>query len=586
MRLAKLYSGILIVFCLFFACSSPRKTASEKKEESAGKPLQSKNLSDRDRMELDYLFFNANKERIIGNYETAYGLFQQCLLKDPKNDAAWYALAQISHEQKRYAEALEYIKKAISINPKNSWYLLEQAKILWDGKMYKESAEVYATLVRLKPESIEYYLEWANALVYSNKISEAIKVYEKIEEKTGINPDLSIQKEKLYIKQGKIDKAADELLKLIAAYPKEVSYYGMLAELYQANGMNDKALAMYTRILEIDPENPIVHLSLADYYRSIGDKEKSFSELRLVFKNKDADLDTKYKILSSFYSLLDANAEINRQAQELNQILVDTHPNESGAHVFYGEYLFHERKFEDARDKYKKALELDNKNFLVWQQLLRTELELKNYAGLVKESEEALSLFPTQPLIYYLNGIARIQLKQYKEAVEILEAGAKLVVDNIPLQADFYANIGDAHFKLKNMKESDSAYDKALTLDPKNANTLNNYSYYLSLRGDSLSKAERMSRISNELEPNNSYYQDTYGWILYKQSKYEDAKSWIEKAIKNRNGESGVIYEHYGDILYKLGDTEKAVEYWEKSRKAGGGSEQLEKKLRERKLYE
>jgi tetratricopeptide (TPR) repeat protein len=555
-------------------------------KEEVKKDGRRKDMSERDLIELDYLFFNANKEKILGNYEAAYALFLQCLRKDPKNAAALYGLAQITSEQKRFQEALEFVKAAIEAEPKNSWYQSLYAEILQKNKRYSEAANVYANLVKENPESLEYYFEWASSLYFADKIPDAIKVYDKLEEKIGINPEVCIQKERLYVKLGKIDKAAAELQKLIDAFPQEPQYYGMLAELYQANGMSVKALELFNKVLQLDPDNSFVHLSLADYYRSIGNKEKSFEELRLVFSNKNTDIETKFKILSSYFNLLDTNEEIKEQALALNRILVETHPNESGAHVFYGEFLFQDKKFSDARTSFRRALELDNKNFVVWQQLMRTELELRDYSSLVKESEEALTLFPTQPLVYYLNGIGRIQEKQYREGIKVLESGLSLIVDNQPLQADFYANIGEAYYKLKEMKSSDKAFEKSIALEPKNANTLNNYSYYLSVRGDSLSKAEQLSRTSNELEPNNSHYQDTYGWILYKLGKYEEARTWIEKAINNRTGESAVILEHYGDILYKLGLTEQAFEYWQKAQKIGGGSEFLEKKLTDKKLYE
>lgn len=568
------------------SCKVSNKTTAQKEEPVQSKSAKGKEFNERERIELNYLFFNANKEKMLGNNDAAYSLFMQVLAKDPKNDASLYAMAQISSQQKRYDDAINSIRKALAINNKNTWYQSLYGELLMNSKRFGEAVDVYEGLSKNNPERIDYFFEWASALYFSDKPGEAIKVYDKLEEKIGINAEIVLQKEKLYIKLGKIDKAAAELQKLITAFPTDTQYYAMLAELYQANGMSEKALQLYDKILALDPQNSFVHLSLSDYYRSTGNKDKAFEELKLVFQNKNTDLDTKYKILTSYYNLLESNTEIKEQALELNKLLVETHPNEAGAHVFYGEFLFHEKKFGEARYEYQQALKLDNKNFLVWDQLLRTELELKDYAQLQKESEEALALFPTQPLIYYLNGIANLQLKKYKDAVSVLQSGTSVVVDNPALLSDFYANIGDAYFKMKESQQSYKAYEKALELDPKNANTLNNYSYYLSLRGDSLGRAETLSRKSNSLEPNNSYYQDTYGWILYKQKKYSEAKEWVEKAMKGREAESAVILEHYGDILFKLGQIDQAIEFWEKAAKIGGGSESLEKKIRDKKVYE
>jgi tetratricopeptide (TPR) repeat protein len=115
---------------------------------------------------------------------------------------------------------------------------------------------------------------------------------------------------------------------------------------------------------------------------------------------------------------------------------------------------------------------------------------------------------------------------------------------------------------------------------------MNNYSYYLSLRGENLEKAEAMAKKANEIEPGNSSFEDTYAWVLYKLGKYDEAKVWIEKAVKSNKSNSAVILEHYGDILYKLNMYEDAFKLWEKATNAGEGSEYLKQKIKDKKLYE
>ena len=140
---------------------------------------------------------------------------------------------------------------------------------------------------------------------------------------------------------------------------------------------------------------------------------------------------------------------------------------------------------------------------------------------------------------------------------------------------------------MKNNKLSDESYEKALQIKPKDTYVLNNYSYYLSLRGEKLEKAATMSKLSNDIEPNSSSYEDTYGWILYKQEKYSDAKLWIQKAIDHGGIKNAVLLEHMGDVLYKLGDIKGAIDNWEKAKNGEGkASEFLEKKIADKKLYE
>jgi tetratricopeptide (TPR) repeat protein len=115
---------------------------------------------------------------------------------------------------------------------------------------------------------------------------------------------------------------------------------------------------------------------------------------------------------------------------------------------------------------------------------------------------------------------------------------------------------------------------------------LNNYAYYLALRGEKLDEALKMSEKSNVLSPNNAAYEDTYGWVLYKLGRYADAKEWVGKALQHGGNADGTVLEHYGDILFQFGDVNGAVEAWTKAKALNVDSETIEKKIADRRLYE
>ena len=109
-------------------------------------------------------------------------------------------------------------------------------------------------------------------------------------------------------------------------------------------------------------------------------------------------------------------------------------------------------------------------------------------------------------------------------------------------------------------------FDKAVDLDKENHIALNNYAYYLSLNGQNLDKAERMSGRVIEQFPNNPTYLDTHAWVLFKKGEFSLAKFYMESALNNGGGDNATLLEHYGDILYKLNKVDEAVKYWEKAK--------------------
>lgn len=573
-----------IAFALAISLYSCKPSAGAKS--SNPEKTNSTELADKDRVNFEYLFFNANKEKVLGNYELAETYYSQALRINPNSAATMYELANIYLFQNNKNQALFYSKKAATIDPNNTWYQMLYADCLKENKNIAEYAKVYEGLVKKNPNKVEFYYELANAYLFLGKTNDALKTYDKVEERTGVSEEVSLQKLKIYRSLKNYDKAIEEANKLIKAYPKEAKYFGMLGELYQDIGQPDKAFDAYNDLLRIDPNNAYVHLSIADYYRSKKENEKAFEEIKLAFKSKDLDIDTKVKILLSYYSITEVYAELKGDADELCKIIVDVHPDEAKAFSIYGDFLYRDKKNEEARTQFRKAIALDKEKYAIWNQLLVLDSDLNDYQALQKDSKEAMELFPNQPIPYFFNGAANIQLKKYEEAVEAFTTGKEFVFGNDLLLAQFYANIGDAQNQLKNYTASDEAYEKALEIDPNSAYVLNNYSYYLSLRKTNLERAEVLSKKCNQVEPNNSSYQDTYGWILYQMNKLEDAKLWIGKAIDNGGKGNATLLEHYGDVLFKLGNAEEALNYWINAQKIGGASNLIDKKIADKKLYE
>ncbi len=543
-------------------------------------------LSSKNKLRFEYNFFNANTEKILGNYDEAVKLYLTALEANPKGAAAMYELANILEQKHNFQHALHYSKKAALIEPDNIWYQLLYITCLKDTKKWQEVVIAYQNLIKQHPNDIEYYYDLANSYLLIKKTNEAFKIFDDLEKRFGFNKEISLQKINVYQITHNSDKAIEEAKKLVKEYPKEASYYGILGDLYQDKGEATKAFDAYKKMLEMDPDNPYVHISLANYYSKQKQDNKAFEETVIAFKSKDLDIDTKIKMLMSYYYVTENNTQFKADADTLCKIVIQVHPNEAKSYSIYGDFLYRDKKTKEARIQYRNAIELDKEKYALWNQLLLIDSELGDNESLLKESKEAIELFPTQPVPYLFNGVTNLQFKNYNEAVTSLNQGKEYVLDNLNLLSQFYGYLGDAHYQLKNYTESDIAFDKSLKADKNNIVVLNNYAYYLSLRNVYLEKAEAMSKRSNELEPNNSSYQDTYGWVLYKMGKYDDAKIWIAKAIANLGSSNGTLLEHYGDILYKLGDTESAFKYWENAKKAGDASELIDKKIADKKLYE
>lgn len=570
----------LIIFgfsLLVVSCASTKKTTHDRNKHVE--------LTEKQHYQESDIFVKAVGQRELGNLQNALDLIDKALAINPEDPAALYEKARLLMALGRNDEALAAAKSATEYNTENKWYKALYGNIAKADGKYPEYVAVYETLVKEYPSDLNFLNELAYAYYFTGKYQKAIDVYNKIEDQVGVNESLTTQKVQLYDNLGKKDEAVAEYEKLIKLYPDETRYYALLAEYCAKNKLNDKAEWAYNKIVEINPEDPYVHISLADFYKKEGKSEEAFEELKIGLANPKLDLKTKVNLLINFYSgkLTD---EQRKQALELSEILKKTHPDEALAETFYASMLYENKEYEKSRTLFKEILKENNSNYGLWEQMLFCSLYLEDYKTLAKDSEDAVDLFPTYPLPYFFAGVANFQLKDYVKAKAFLESGKEFVVNNDALLEQFYSSLGDTYNELENYDASYAAYDKALSINPDNAVVLNNYAYYLSLRSVKLDKAAEMAKKAVELDPYNENNLDTYAWVLYKQGKYEKALEWIKKAFNNGGDASGVVLEHYGDIYYKLNKPDEAMKYWKMAREKKEYSNLLDKKIKDKTLYE
>jgi len=541
-------------------------------------------LSSEDSMLVKQLYFDGLHAKVLRNTQLATDFFKRVITLDPANDAAMYELATIYHSKNQDRDAEIQARHAVTVKPENKWYWLLLSNIYKRTNNVSELVPVINELITLDPDNQNHYLDKANALVIQNKISEANAVYDEIEKIYGLSEELSEARQRTFIRQGKPEKAAAELEKQVQSNPDDLKSLLNLADIYNRSGDPDRSLEVLNKAVSIDPGNVLVRLSLADTYRALKRYDEAFVELKLAFANSAFSIDEKIRIILSFFPQF-ADMKAREQAHELAAILTEVHPEDPKSFAVYGDVLFQEQQYDEATKAYRQALELNDRVYQIWEQLIRIELSAAKYNEAIADGEEALSIFPNQAALFVLTAMAYAQTQKHEKAISYLKNAASLESEDKEIVIQIYSGLGDSYNALRLYAESDKAYEDALEIDPENSYTLNNYAYYLSLRGENLDKAERMSRLSIKLDSGNASFEDTYAWILFKLKKYKDALNWIEKAISHSNNSSAVQLEHYGDILFHLAEKEKAIQQWQKA-KAIGGSGKLDQKINAKKYIE
>ncbi len=554
-------------------------------ESSAGAEVKSDEVKG---LEADAAYYEALRARIKGDDKEEERLLLQVIAQKPQASGAYYDLARLYFKENRSDKAAEYIKKAIALDGDNIWYKTQYAEVLVQNKQYEEAAKLFDEIAKKEKYNEDYLLKAFNLYQHVGKYDEALATINKYLEKDPDNEEAIDLKKKLLLKRNDIDGVVKVIEGQIARNPHEGKYYAELAEVYDNNKLTGKAAEMYKKIEEQFGDDPTVQLTLSEYYKKNNNQQKYEEYVKKLVTNKSLDADVQLSILGPMIIEGGNDSAMRRQGLDIISVLAAQHPDNARVSAFYGDVLAFNNEIQKATEAYKRSVMIDPSSYKVWESLLFAYTGRETADSLIKYSEKALRLFPNQAMFHYLNGVGYMNKKDYSKAIRSITRGIDMQPeDNKAQLAQMYTGLGDAYNYAKRYAASDSSYDYALKLDPMNATVLNNYAYYLSVRNTRLEDAERMSKKSLEIRKDEATFLDTYGWILYKQGKYKDAQDYIQKAI-DANGENadGTLWEHLGDIYYKQGNVDKAVECWTKAKEKGTENMDIDKKIKDRKLYE
>ncbi|RFS23858.1 hypothetical protein DVR12_08185 [Chitinophaga silvatica] len=535
----------------------------------------------------DSLFFAAQRSKMLGDYHTAVTQYSDYLRLNKQNATPYYEMARLQMELQNPASSLNFARQAVALDSQNHWMLVTLADAYAVNEKYDSAAIVFNKLIQQYPDNEDYIYNKAILLAKANKPASALAVLNQLEEKVGVVEEIVYQKQRLLLRLSLVEDAAAEVKKLIDKNPDEVKYYILLAEIYDANDMEAEATKVYQQALTKDPDNPRALIALSSFAKKHNDSKSYWANLSKAFANPYYSIDEKVAFVYPYLQMMTVDSGKIDEGLKLTALIIKAHPKDAKAYALRGDMFSQADQLDSAEESYKKALQLDDSRFSVWYQLMWIYSRKNDPAALLTLSNTVTNRFPKEFMGYYFKGVANFLLQQYPSAIGSLNTALDIGNGEKRFMGDIYSLLGDAYHATGQHHQSDSSYESALRLRPKDALIMNNYSYYLSLRGENLDRAEEMSRESLQLEPDSPTYMDTYAWILFRQEKFKEAKEWIEKALEYPDAQKNPnVLEHYGDILYNLKEVTKAVEYWQKAKDKGASSNDLARKIAEKRYIQ
>lgn len=537
------WTSLLFALSLFVVLSSC--TSTKKAQQKASPYARAPQVETTDeRLKFESMIIDATMKAEVGKRDEAMALLRQVLALDSNCAAANYEMSRLLSASGSTINALVHARKAFDADRSNVWYGMNLANIYRYANMNEWSAKTWQAIVNAHPDVIEYYMELTSAYNRAHDTKNAIATLNRVEKKIGVTEAVSVEKARIWSLAGNESKAMAEMEALVKTMPNDSRYNSILAESYMSTGQYEKAKQCYDRVLATNPDDEYVHISLAEYYKAVGQPRKAYEELRVGMQQKNLSTTNKLKVLTNFYTSDEFYGIHSRYAFDLLDVAMKAADDSTSYAAFYGDALMRQRKYVEAAHQFALALSADSSKYEIWEALLISELSYgADNSILASHGSRASALFPLHQLPYYVQAVALYEQKRYGDAVEMAQKCEKLGFEKDYLKVETYELMAMCYNQLDNPLCYEY-YEKLLAINPDDVNTMNSYAYRLAVDNKELERAEKMSKRTLQKEPDNAYYLDTYGWILYKMGRNKEAAQYIKRAM-SRSETSEEVKEHW-----------------------------------------
>lgn len=532
------------------------------------------------------------KERLVdavtliqgGQAAKAQKLLESLLASNPDDDAIWFYLGRAESIQGKTDDAIKHVGKAAELDPKNYWYRASLAEL------YKRSGEtdmvisLYESILKDFPDKATVSYDLLPLYINQGRFEDALKALQEVENIVGPTEQVTITRYEILGQMGKTEEAVDVLKRYNEEYSSPV-VLSTLGDWYSSEFEDSLALKCYDEALSLQGDYAPALVGASEIYFRGRKYPEFFSAAGRFMRDSSTPTRSKSLYLAGVFRRTDPKL-IKRYQAEFDEIVegsVETHPTDSTLLTTVGTYFYstgREEKageyFRDASERYPESLSLSAS----YIQYLAAREEWE------KMRDVSLDVFNRTRELAFLDYVnyADYQLKDYDAII-----GNNLWLTKNSSDPDVvkraWSSIGDACHEKGDEKEAFRAYDRALKIDSEYAPVLNNYAYFLCLKGRKLKKAASMSQITVKAEPDNPTYLDTYAWILHLQGKDAEAKPYLKHAMLHGGKENAVLLDHYAEILYSLKEYNLAISYWmeAKTKDTEGEIKDLDERVAKRK---
>lgn len=474
-----------------------------------------------------------------------------------ENDAnLLFSLAQVLARQEKFEEAEEivaHLRMGLATNPR---LVVFHADLLRATGRSEEAAELYSQCVGGGPTARKCRDDFVDLMVEIDRPGEAGEAM--LEWLSDSDLDGLMRAAGLLWEGGRLEQSLETVQRVLERAPDSVRAQTLEAHLLSSLGRHQEAVSRLQKLAKKNPKDVDLILAMAWSLSRSGQHEKGRVWLKRAWALVSDDSGSRRAIRTAVTA---ARMELVADHPIVAREWLDRVTDPSGVGPDFVRILAETyRRQEQWRDGVSA--------------LVRIQPSLAGRAQIEAEAIEAEFLLRMndprawrrlRPLLDS-NQAGRVflglQVLQGLERWQDVERESGLAVERFADSRDLLFIRAAALEQLDRFEESAVIFRQLVEKQPDDANAANYLGYMLADREMHLDEALELIARAVALDPENSAYLDSLGWVHFRRGDLDEAEQWLRRAVElGDNLGDGTIYCHLGEVLLAAGDQDEGRRY-------------------------
>jgi tetratricopeptide (TPR) repeat protein len=520
----------------------------------------------------------AHLEQLRGDFQAVAADLQRAKALDPKSSSVFWAYGNLYFAQNDQKQADEAFKAAAELSAPRSPRRLAYARYKIRAGDLAAGKQLLQEITRKTPDYLPAWRWLAEIALAEKNYDQSADLIGKMLARDSLSYDALLLNGRLYLARADVDKAIGEFKKAVAAYPQAPEVHYQLAVGHLAKNEVGQAVISLNQALSLAPNYAEATVLLAEIKMRTGEVGAAIASLKSLVEKRPQFVQAQFLLADGYRA--QGNFE---SAIEIYRAMEKLAPKNPDAPFFIGMTFLQEKKRDEARAAFGRAVELSPDYLAGVEQLVDLDIADKQYERALQRVQPLLDRNPKSAEVRLIQ--AKIFLTQQDlkgaeaallKAVELKPESrtahlmlARLYVDTHreqkalddlrpfveknPKDAGAWLFIGMIQEQQKNYNAVRDTYEKLLAANPQYTPAMNNLAWLYAEHLGQVDKAYEIASKARELQPYDPFAADTLGWILYRMKQYPKALSLLQESAGKISKQPDVQL-HLGLTYYMLGE--------------------------------